>query len=221
MIGFIVALKGETQSFLKNIENIRESSLAGKPLFTGKFLGEDVALIISNIGKVSAALSAQALIDKFSPELLFNFGSAGGIKGETEALLYYYVEKSAQYDFDLTALEDVPLGYNQGYDRVFFDSIEIKTDLEKKTLASSDKFTSEKADVDKLMKMGCSIFDMEGAAIAQVALSNGVPFISVKGVSDLYGSGSNAEQFVKNLSIIEKNFPPVIEKIVKTFLKKN
>ena len=220
MIGFVIALKSEARSFLEKTENVSESSLAGKPLFTGKYLGEDVAIVISNIGKVSAALSAQALIDNCRPDLIFNFGTAGGVMGKAEVLSYYFIEKSAQYDFDLTALEPVPLGFNQGYDRVFFDSFDLNVDLEKRTLASSDKFTSEQTDIDKIEKMGCSLFDMEGAAIAQVAVSNGVPFVSVKGVSDLFGSGSNAEQFVKNLSVIEKNFPPVIEKVLKAFLKK-
>ena len=220
MIGFVVALKSEVRSFLEKTENISESSLAGKPLFTGKYLGEDVAIIISDIGKVSAALSAQALIDRYSPELIFNFGTAGAIKGKAEVLSYYFIDKSAQYDLDLTALEPVPLGFNQGYGRVFFDSLDLETDLEKRTLASSDKFTSERTDIDKIEKMGCSLFDMEGAAIAQVALSNGVPFISVKGISDLFGSGSNAEQFAENLSVIGKNFPAVIEKVLKAFLEK-
>ena len=221
MLGFIVALETEAQSFLENVTKIKKSTLSGKTLFTGKYFGEDVAIIISNIGKVSAALSAQALIDKFSPKALINFGSAGGVKGETEICGFYSVTESAQYDFDLTALEPVPLGYNQGYDTVFFRSATYNTSLKRVKLASADKFTSKKEDVDALKNMGCSVFDMEGAAIAQVAKSNEVPVVIIKAVSDIYGSGSNAEQFKTNLKTIGERFPNILEKEITAFLKDN
>ena len=41
---------------------------------------------------------------------------------------------------------------------------------------------------------------MEGAAIAQVCKYAGVPCVSVKAISDIYGAGSTTEQFEKNLA---------------------
>ena len=39
---------------------------------------------------------------------------------------------------------------------------------------------------------------MEGAAIAEVCKYAGVPLVSVKAISDVYGAGSTTEQFRKN-----------------------
>ena len=39
---------------------------------------------------------------------------------------------------------------------------------------------------------------MEGAAIAQVCKYAGVPLLSVKAISDVYGAGSTTEQYKKN-----------------------
>jgi len=220
MIGFVIALPSEAKSFLEKIENPEKSTLSGKPLYTGKYFGDDVAIIISNIGKVSSALSTQALIDKFSPEVIVNFGTAGGIDGQCNPREFYYVESSAQYDLDLTAIDPVKIGYNQGYDMVFFDSLNLKTDLKKVKLASSDRFTSTKEQIEIIKNMGATLYDMEGGAISQVCLSNGVPLIMIRAVSDVFGSKSNAEQFRENLSAIEKAFPTVIEKTLKTYLSK-
>ncbi len=219
MIGFVIALPSEAKSFLEKIENAEKSTLLNKTLYTGKYLKEDVAIIISNIGKVSAALSTQALIDRFSPEVIFNFGTAGGVDGQCKTREFYYVESSAQYDLDLTAIDPVEIGYNQGYDRVFFDSLDLRTDLKKVKLVSSDRFTSTKEQIEIIKNMGATLYDMEGGAISQTCFSNGVPLIMIRAVSDVYGSRCNAEQFRENLSAIEKAFPTVIEKTLKTYLK--
>ena len=219
MIGFVIALPSEAKSFLEKIENAEKSTLLNKTLYTGKYLKEDVAIIISNIGKVSAALSTQALIDRFSPEVIFNFGTAGGVDGQCKTREFYYVESSAQYDLDLTAIDPVEIGYNQGYDRVFFDSLDLRTDLKKVKLVSSDRFTSTKEQIEIIKNMGATLYDMEGGAISPTCFSNGVPLIMIRAVSDVYGSRCNAEQFRENLSAIEKAFPTVIEKTLKTYLK--
>ena len=64
--------------------------------------GKSAVLVISGIGKVSAALTTQLLIDKYSPEYIFNFGTCGGLNNNVKVLNFYLIEKCCQYDFDLT-----------------------------------------------------------------------------------------------------------------------
>ena len=54
---------------------------------------------------------------------------------------------------------------------------------------------------------------MEGGAIAQVCTSNNVKLIMLKGVTDVFGSGNDGEQFINNLLEVSNNFPSAIEKI--------
>lgn len=216
MIGIIIALKSEAKYLIDKIENVKETSILDKKAYTGEFCGKKIVLAISGIGKVSAALTAQKIIDDYNPEHLINFGSVGAVNGAVKVLEYCVVDKCMQYDFDVTALDPVPLGYIQEYDRVFFDCLHTPFNEFKKTsLATGDRFSAGKEDAELISNQGCSLRDMEGAAIAQVCASNKVPVIMVKGVSDVYGSESEQDQFVRNLDALAKGFPEVIEKIFK------
>lgn len=220
MIGIVVALKKEAENFLLGIKDVKEIKLADKPTYLGKVDNVDFALIISGIGKVSAALSTQLLIDKYNPSAILNFGTTGGMNNSVKVLEYYLVDKCCQYDFDLTELEDVPLGYIQEYDTVFFKANTDKIDfLPTSSLASADKFTNKDQDIKTINDLGCSICDMEGAAIAQVCTSNKTPLYIVKGISDVSGNGTAPEQFFKNLKTVGENFPNIIIKTIKAIAK--
>lgn len=210
----VVALEKEAESFIEKANLKERRKVADKKTYYGEFNGNKIVLTVSGIGKVSAALSAQALIDGFSPRVVLNFGAVGGC-GNVAAKNYYAVEKCCQYDFDLSELDNVSVGYIQDYDRVFFDAYTKAADfLEKRALATSDRFTCKASDVETIKKLGCALFDMEGAAIAQVCASNGVPFCSIKGVTDVYGSGANSVQFQQNLKAVSDGFADIIEKVL-------
>ena len=125
MIGIIIALHSEAQALLEKVENLTKVKLLNKDAYTGKINGRDVIIAISGIGKVNAGFVTQMIIDKFSPDFILNFGTCGGLNNSVEVLNYYAIEKCCQYDFDLTELDPVPLGYIQDYDTVFFPASTI------------------------------------------------------------------------------------------------
>jgi adenosylhomocysteine nucleosidase len=215
MICFVVALASEAKYLLEQVDNLKKIKLADKPAYSCTINNKQAIIAISGIGKVSAALTTQLLIDKFNPDYIFNFGTCGGMTKDVQALNYYIVDKCCQYDFDLTKLEDVPLGYIQEYDTVFFPTYSDNVNLlPKATLASADRFTSEENDVNNVIETGCNLCDMEGGAIAQVCVSNNVKLIVLKGVTDVHGSNTAQEQFFKNLNTVCKGFPEIIKKII-------
>lgn len=217
MLCFIVALEREASFVIDEIKEVKKNFICGKPVYEGKLFGKNVALVISGIGKVSAALSCQAAIDEYKPQAVINFGTAGGVDDTVTPREYYAVKNCCQFDFDLRDVDGVPLGYIQEYDRVFFDGNTYKTKVlfEERNLASADRFTEGEADNNTVLSLGCSLRDMEGGAIAQVCASCGVPLLIIKGVSDVTGSGSTAEQFRENLTAVSKGFPSVIKKMLK------
>lgn len=215
MIGIVVALKSEAMPLINKIQNAKEIKLCNKPCFIGKLADKDVALIISGIGKVSASLSTQALIDKLGATAIINYGTCGGTNSSVNVCDYYIIDKAFQFDFDVREIDDVPLGYIQEYDRVFFNAKFIDIGLNKQSLATSDRFSKSEIDLNNILKNGCFLRDMEGCAIIQVAISNDTPVYLVKGVTDVYGSGTDGEQFVKNLSKVCENFPSIIIKLIK------
>ena len=215
MICLVIALPSEAKSLLEKAENLKEFKLADKTAYSCTLNGKDAIIAISGIGKVSAALTTQLLIDNYKPEYILNFGTCGGMNSSVKILNYYVVEKCCQFDFDLRELDGVPLGYIQEYNTVFFPA---KTDglefLEKSVLASADRFTNDINDINAINDMGCSLRDMEGGAIAQVCKSNYVPLIMIKGITDVYGSQTAQEQFYKNLCQVGAGFPDVILKAI-------
>ncbi len=216
MIAIIVALKKEAQSVIDCFEQVKELNLAQKQAYKGKLFGKDCVLCISGIGKVNASLTTQMLIDKFSPEFVLNFGTAGGVDNSVKALQYYTVEKSCQFDFDLRDLDGVPLGYIQDYKISFFPSytVDFTVNLEQKALATADRFTESKIDTKDIIDIGCNLRDMEGGAIAQVCYTNKVPLLMIKGITDVVGNGLTAEQFVSNLNTVSSGFSKVIKDIL-------
>ena len=218
MICFVIALQSEANSLLDRVENLKEIKLADKKAYTCTLCGTETVIAISGIGKVSAALTTQLLIDKYSPEYIFNFGTCGGMNESVQILKYYAIEKCCQYDFDLSELDNVPVGYIQEYDTVYFSTYTKGLDfLEKRNLASADKFTNKEKDIALINSMNCSVCDMEGGAIAQVCTSNKTPVVIVKGISDVYGSNTQSEQLVANLATDGAQFPEIIKKVVKHY----
>ena len=214
MITFIVALEKEAECLLSNFENLAKKLITKKTIYEGTLFGKDVALIISGIGKVNASMATQMAILRYKPDFVFNFGTAGGTNCSLNVGDFIQVDKCCQFDFDLRDIDDVPLGYIQDYDCVFFDCNKINTGLKKASLATSDRFTECKNDNDTILSLNCSLRDMEGCAIAQVCISNDIPLIIVKGVSDVFGNKSTSEQFKENLNAINVAFPKIIQQIL-------
>lgn len=215
MVGIVIAMREEAEGLLKKLTETEEFTIGGKSFYKGKFRKKDVAVAVSGIGKVNAALTAQIMIDKFSPEIMINYGSSGAIKGKAKELSYYATDKCCQYDFDLTAIDGVPVGYIPTFDTVYFETETHGLEfLEKRTLASSDKFTEKPADIATVETLGCSLFDMEGGAIAQVCKANGIPLYVIKGVTDVHGEKSDPDAFNKNLKTVCEGFDGILAKFL-------
>ena len=219
MIGIVVALPSEVKKLLEHVQDLKNAKLADKTAYSCKLCGRDTIIAISGIGKVSAALTTQLLIDKYEPDFILNFGTCGGTNDSVKILNYYAIDKCCQYDFDLRDLDGVPLGYIQEYDTVFFKANTNELSLEKSSLASADRFTNKQVDVDSINEMGCSLCDMEGGAIAQVCTSNNMPLYIIKGITDIFGSGANEEQFFSNLNKVSEGFPTVIIRTIEEICK--
>lgn len=215
MVGFIVALYNETKDLIEKTHAVEKTAKNGKKIYFGTINNTNFVLIISGIGKVNAALATQFLLDNYPVDYVVNFGSVGGICGKTEILKYYAVDKCCQYDFDLSSLDNVSIGYIQDYDTVYFYP---KTDglsfLPAASLATSDRFTEKKADIQTISDLKCNIFDMEGGAIAQVCTANNMPFYIIKGVTDTHGSGNDINTFYENLNKVCVGFYDIIAKFI-------
>lgn len=205
MTGIIVAMESEAKPILEIMKVQKQTNIAGKPCYKGTIAGHQACLIISDIGKVNAACAAQGIICTF-PEIdkIINIGVAGAVAPDLEVCDICVAEKSIQYDFDVTAIDDVPIGYIQSIKQQYLYSDKkmygkLMSKFNKSvTVATADRFSHSQQDKDFIIGLGCDIRDMELGAIYQVCAINGLPAISIKSISDT-AKGNPAEEFAENL----------------------
>lgn len=198
MIGVVVAMDSEAEALLSQTETENILTVNGKPVYAGKAFGKDVLVCVCGVGKVNAAAGVCAVLQKGADAVL-NFGVAGGLGARTQLTEVYLIDKAVQYDFDLTQLNGGDVGTLDGETQNFLPLFTpAGLDYPRRVLGSGDRFNDSPADHALLVSLGVDIRDMEGAAIAQVCKYAGVPFVSVKAISDVYGAGSTTEQFKKN-----------------------
>ncbi len=190
MLGIVVALESEAEILLEEMETFRVLTVSGKTVHVGRAFGKDVALVVCGVGKVNAALGTQLLVSKFDAEKLFNFGVAGGLNDSTELCGVYQIKAAVQFDFD----------------------------LKKKALGTADRFNDSPDDYRLLTDtLKADIRDMEGAAVVQAAYAAQLPVYSVKAISDVAGSGSTTEQYLKNkdkaLQNLKTYLPTLLEEL--------
>ena len=214
MIGAVIAMDSEAEALLSQMEIENLMTVHGKPVYSGRAFGKDVLLCVCGVGKVNAAAGTCAVLEK-GADVVLNFGVAGGLDSRTQLTEVYLIEKAVQYDFDITQLEGGEIGTLDGEAENFLPLYTPDAlDYPRRALGTGDRFNDSPADHDLLIRLGAHIRDMEGAAIAQVCKYAGVPLVSVKAISDIYGAGSTTLQFENNLARANLSLKAFMQEII-------
>ena len=155
----------------------------------------DFKVYYSGVGKVNAAIKTLQVIQKHSPDLIINFGTAGSLNPRLSGLL----EVGSFYQRDMDAS---PLGFEIGQ-TPFEEDIEITFGREGVTCGTGDKFLTSAP----ILKT--DIVDMEAYAIAKVCKLKNIDFRCFKFISD-NADNEAKDDWVDNVSLGAKLF---IEKI--------
>ena len=155
----------------------------------------DFKVYYSGVGKVNAAIKTLPVIQKHSPDLIINFGTAGSLNPRLSGLL----EVGSFYQRDMNAS---PLGFEVGQ-TPFEEDIEITFGREGVTCGTGDKFVTS----TPILKT--DIVDMEAYAIAKVCKLKNIDFRCFKFISD-NADNEAKDDWVDNVSLGAKLF---IEKI--------
>lgn len=205
-IGMCVAMDKEVAPFLeKEATCVTTESVGAFKVYSFKIKDKSVYLVRSGIGEIYAAAAAQTLIVKYGVQVILNFGVCGSLTKSVGVLDAVIVDSVVHYDFDLSAIDSVPLGQYPGYDSPVMkadeDLIKLAESVEplkRVTCASADKFVADAAVKEKLNRdFGASVCDMECAAILLTANGAGVPVLIIKAVSDGEGGADEFNKRVK------------------------
>lgn len=198
---FIVATDGETAAVTSCFVDAVEDRIGGYRVIRGRFRGEETALVVSGIGKTNAAAAAQFAIDRFTPEHLFNAGTAGGMRPGMKRGETYTARQAVQWDFDLSALDGRPKGTLEERKTPFFD-LDPVPGFPEETVATGDRFSDDPEEPAYLVSTwDAGIREMELAAICHVAERAGIRVSSLKMLADVVGGeDSMTGQYAASLS---------------------
>ncbi len=209
-IGIIGAMEVEVKDLQAKMSNTEVAKHGATTFVAGELEGVPVVVLQCGIGKVNAAMGAQALFDFYDVSAVINTGIAGAI-GEGLKVLDVVVSKDAMwYDFDLR-----PLGYELGQvpniaTRTFLADAHLRdvaaaaarkampeSNVVAGRIVSGDRFVNDaKTKTFLADELDGACCEMEGAAIAQVAVLNEVPYVIMRVISD-NADGSPAMDYEK------------------------
>jgi adenosylhomocysteine nucleosidase len=148
------------------------------------FGGREILLLHGGWGKIASAASMQYALDHYSPDLVVNLGTCGGLEGMVERGDLILVERAIVYDIvELMGDPDVATGYASFLDLGWLADPGPHP-ARRGLIASADgDLLPEK--ITFLKTRGALAADWESAALAWVAQKNNARLLILRMVSDL------------------------------------
>ena len=230
-VAVLSALAEEQQGLLDQLAGPEDHVYAGRTFWTGSLQGQSVVLALSRIGKVAAATTAAALIERFKASHIVFTGVAGGV-GEGVRVGDVVVGTGfVQHDMDASPLfprYQIPLTGQTVFPgdpvltaQLFQVCRTANLKVHQGLIASGDRFVNGAKEVAVLVQalrdaghLPLAV-EMEGAAVAQVCSDHGIPFAAVRTISDRADDTAHVDfpRFVNEVASV------YAVKIVTTLLK--
>lgn len=216
MIGIIGAMEQETARLKAMVKNKQIRRISGVEFVSGELFSHEVVVATCGVGKVFAAICAEAMILEYQPELVINTGVGGSLSERLGIADVCVGDFVVQHDMDTTALGD-PRGLLSGINlvRIPCDEkanqrlCECLSELGiahiTGTICSGDQFVNTREEKLALRDaFSAAVCEMEGASIGHVCYVNQTPFAVLRAVSDSFADDSHLD-YQKFVSIAAEN----------------
>jgi adenosylhomocysteine nucleosidase len=208
-LAILSALAEEQAGLVEQLQDAHGVTHAGREFWQGLLGGIPVVLALSRIGKVAAATTSVALIERFGVGSMVFTGVAGGVGAQVEVGDVVVGTGYVQHDMDASPLfprYQIPL---TGQTEIAADAALVRAlvracevglrglqhagrtpQVHQGLIISGDRFVNGQEEtrhmVDALRHHGHEplAVEMEGAAVAQVCHDYGLPFAAVRTISD-------------------------------------
>jgi adenosylhomocysteine nucleosidase len=218
------------------IENIKTKTEGAFEFNSGLLEGKEVVLLRCGISKVNAAVGCALMIARYSPALVINTGSAGGVDPTLTFGDAIISDGLVQHDVDVTAFGYSP-GQVPGMPPVFpvgddlitlaetaVDELKAEGRLPRDfnhvrgLIGTGDVFMHNDELIQSIKKLFPSIraVEMEGAAIAQTCYLFSIPSLIIRAVSDIAGKESPVK-FDEFLPVASKHSGEIVRRIVRNW----
>lgn len=198
VIGVIGAMEEEVSMLIGQMKGKKTKKIAGMEFHSGILWDCRAVVVRSGIGKVNMAVCTQVLVDVYQVTALINTGVAGGLYEKLKVGDIVVSTDALQHDMDATGF-----GYKRGEiprmeasvftaDRQLIDMaveacqlVNPEIQCVKGRVVTGDQFISNNEKKKELIDVfGGYCAEMEGAAMAQAAFLNGIPFVIIRAISD-------------------------------------
>ena len=198
IIGVIGAMEEEVSMLIGQMKNRESKEIAGMTFHKGILWDQAAVVVRSGIGKVNMGICTQILIDLYHVTTVLNTGVAGGLYEKINIGDIVLSTDAMQHDMDATGF-----GYKPGEiprmetsvftaDKKLVDIAEeacrlVNPDIQcfRGRVVTGDQFISSSEKKQQLIRdFNGYCAEMEGAAMAQAACLNRVPFLIIRAISD-------------------------------------
>ena len=147
----------------------------------------EVIYVETGMGKVNAAMNTMRAICEHHPDMVISFGTAGTINHKVGDIIV--CNRFIDRDLRKVTIDGIVSEIDFGRDAR--PCVFTNRDIVWGTCNTGDSFITENADIEG------DVIDMEAFAEAEVCRKMGIPFISVKYVTDVVGQNSVKDWYDK------------------------
>ena len=225
MLGIIGAMEEEVSRLTSAMEEVRIVRRASMEFYQGKLSGKEAVVVRSGIGKVNAGICTQILADLFRTDRIINTGIAGSLDPAIDIGDIVLSTDALQHDVDAGAFGYAP-GIIPRMETSVFPADPLMLQLAERAcrkvnpeihvfsgrIVSGDQFIADSAKKDFLISLFAPLCtEMEGAAIAQAAYLNHIPFLIIRAISDKADNSAQVDYPVFEAAAIEHSVRLVME----------
>ena len=222
-LAILSALSEEQHGLVDAMHDMQCVQHAGRSFWQGQLGTHAVVCALSGIGKVAAATTTAALIERFGVQAIVFTGVAGGLGEGVNVGDIVIASSYLQHDMDASPI--FPRWHLPGYGRTTLDcdpglSARLRqaaqlavqqrpgARVHQGLIASGDQFVSSATASSQLRSAlqaanhPVLAVEMEGAAVAQTCLDYGIPFAAMRTISDRADDSAHVDfaEFVRTVA---------------------
>lgn len=146
----------------------------------------EVIYVETGMGKVNAAMKTMRAICEYHPDMVINYGSAGTLNHNIGDIIVCnrFIDRDLQKVTLDGVVSEIVFGTDEARHVLTEQRLNERAKVLWGTCNTGDSFITSGADIEG------DVIDMESYAMADVCREMGIPFVSVKYVTDVVGQNS-------------------------------
>ena len=216
-IGILCAVDKELAPFLSCLQQATASQKALLTFHEGTIGDRPVVILACGVGKTNAAIAAQILIDTYQVDAIINAGTAGGMDESLHIFDTVVATEVAHHD----VAEGILTGSHPWLASPFFsadsqllawaakaaDHMDSAYSIHFGRMVTGEAFIADEGREAINTAYAPLSVDMETASMAQVCHANGVPFLSIRTITDTadHSGTSHFEENVAKASALSRD----------------